>query len=127
MMTYSEPVAKRFARLRYRIKYAERVAGLGIGAIVAASLLHTIRVLPNTRADALYELAVCAATLLGWAFIWVGLRLTTQAMIMDIQRAAKAKKTKRPAGADFKTLSQAHDAEPLHRAVWALAHQSKRR
>ncbi len=126
-MTYSEPVAKRFARLRYRIKYAERVASLGIGAIVVASLLHTMHALPNTRADALYELAVCGATVLGWAFICVGMRLTTHAIVMDMQRAARPKKTQRAAFANFNKLSQARDAEPLHRAVWALAHQSKRR
>ena len=127
MMSCPDPIAKRFARLRYRIKCAERVAGLGIGAIVLASLLRTMHALPNTRVDALYELAVCAATLLGWAFICVGMRLTTQAVIMDMQRATKAKKIKRATPANFKKLSLANDVEPLHRAVWALAHQSKKR
>lgn len=122
-------ITHRLTHLRSRIKHAEQLVGFGIGAMVLASLLRTLQTLPQSRAEALYALAVCVVTCFGWALLGVGMRLTTQAVLMDMESQARARTTQRITPSRRKSIvpmaTSANDAEPLHRAVWALARQSK--
>ena len=127
-MSYPDAITNRFSRLRQRVRSAERIVGFGVCAMTLTSLLRTMQTLPDAPAEALYAWSVCAATLLGWALVAVGMRLTIQAMIADMEHEARVKKIKRKvrsAKAKSKASNNRTDADTLHRAVWALAQQSK--
>ncbi len=127
-MSYPDAVTNRFSRLRQRIRNAERMVGFGLGAMTLTSLLRTMQTIPDAPAAAVYAWTVCAATLLGCALVAVGMRLTLQAMIADMEhdeaRVAKIKRA-RPAKVKSHTPPAPTDTDTLHRAVWALAQQSK--